>query len=83
MIYLKNNTMKQINITYDKIPFTVWGYYEKAEPADRDYPGCNSSFSIEEVYLSNSSEDDNLVFIIKENVLDELAELVIEQIENN
>ena len=81
-MYKNTNTMKQINVTLDNIPFTVWGYYEKAEPADRDYPGCNSSFSIEEVYLSNSSEDDNLVFIIKENVLDELAELCIQQIEN-
>lgn len=75
--------MTQVNLELDNVLFTVWGYYEPAEPADRDYPGCNSSFSIQEVYLSNSSEDENIVDFLKETVLDDLSDKACLTIEGN
>lgn len=75
--------MKQVNLELDGVLFTVWGYYYPSERADRDYPGYNSSFSIEEVYLSNSSEDDNIKDFLKDTVLDDLSDKACLSIENN
>jgi hypothetical protein len=71
--------MEQLTITYESLDFTVWGYYTKEyRPVSYYERPEDSDFDIREVYLSN----DNIIELLKENIVDILQELALEQLNN-
>ena len=76
----------EINIEFKGIPLRVVGEYEAGEEAVRyysdmsGYPGSNSSFLVEEVYVEDSDID--IFELFSPADLEVLSEKVIEQIED-
>ena len=75
----------EINIEFKGIPLRVVGEYEAGEEAVMyysdmsGYPGSNSSFLVEEVYVEDSEID--IFELFSPADLEVLVEKVIEQIE--
>ena len=76
----------EINIEFKGVPIIVVGEYEAGEEAVMyysdmsGYPGSNSSFIVEEVYVEDSEID--IFEFFSPADLEVIAEKVIEQIED-
>jgi hypothetical protein len=71
--------MEQLTISYEGLDFTIWGYYTKEHrPVSYYERPEEAEFDIREVYLSN----DNIIEFLKEEIVDILQELALEQLDN-
>jgi hypothetical protein len=71
--------MEQLTISYERLEFTVWGYYTKEHRPTSYYERPEEAeFDIREVYLS----DDNIIELLKEYVVDNLQKLALEKLNN-
>jgi hypothetical protein len=69
--------MEQLTISYERLDFTVWGYYTKEHRPTSYYERPEEAeFDIREVYLSN----DNIIEFLKESIVDILQELALKQL---
>jgi hypothetical protein len=77
--------MKKVEIKFKGIPLIVEGYYEKGEEAvynygdGSGYPGSNSSFDVNEIYVEYSEIDIFELFSAAD--LEEIKEICLTEIE--
>jgi hypothetical protein len=78
--------MKKVTINFKGIPLIVEGYYEKGESrvlyyGDLDgFPGSNSSFDVNEIYVEDSEIDIFELFSVAD--LEEIETICLTEIED-
>jgi len=70
--------MKTVTVDYYGIQIKLEGYYSKGEERSHDYPGSGSEFEIYHAFVY----DVDLVEILVESQIEDLANLAIEEVES-
>lgn len=71
--------MEQLEITYNEMTFTVWGYYTKECYTDSMQPDEPAEFDVREIY---KGDNDNIIALLNENIVESLNEKALELILN-